>query len=241
MPRHTPPIPLPPIPRATNTLGAINPVWDSTLSPQSNPYVFNRLQMTMTPPWMFNEVGAVPIPNSLPPSRPRLRPPPIPRPAEPLPQPTTGNTLRQRYNLYLSEAAGSQSAARIKITPERVARAIEIRDNYQRARSTLESSPTQQSTLARQFVSHAVQNGMNVRKVKMPDGPRGSIYVDVEGVGIVRFSDHAAPLGFAGDERRMIGGYSRDLGRRHFPSVISVAPGDSSLDDAMRLISRPKV
>ena len=130
--------------------------------------------------------------------------------------------LRQKYAPYLREAAGGKDPARIKLTPERV----EIAKQLMRTESApIGTTPspyrsTEQARLAADFAAHARQVTDDVR-VKFPEGPRGSVYVRVGDNGTVRFSDHLPPI----ENGQVVGGYSRELGRRHHPATVDVSRG----------------
>lgn len=151
--------------------------------------------------------------------------------------------LRERYSSFLSAAAAtsrspSPDAQRVKLTPARMEAAKRsFGETLQRLR---ERKPvvTRHMKLAQTFVRRAVRMGKKP-KMKMPDGPLGSLYVRVGRGKTVRFADHAAPLGWRNElPKRMrdkvpavsgsnsdqvpVGGFSSKLGRRHGPAAVSV-------------------
>ena len=142
--------------------------------------------------------------------------------------------LRERYDSLLYQASGGKDPSRIKLTPERVEAAKGLLEQQMRNRQGfLGDQPYRQTTQMQQAISFAEQAkraGHDVA-LKTPDGPFGSIYVRVGDKGTVRFADHAQPTTPAGEPT---GGYSKTLGRRHYPATLSVSRGDSTFDDALR-------
>lgn len=139
--------------------------------------------------------------------------------------------LRQKYAPYLREASGGKDPARIKLTPERVAAAKEAMRTASgmypegRPNPPVGSLPspyrvTEQARLAADFAAQARQQLGDVR-VKFPEGPKGSVYVRVGDNGTVRFADHLPPI----ENGQIVGGYSKDLGRRHQPATVDVSRG----------------
>lgn len=137
--------------------------------------------------------------------------------------------LRERYATYLSAASGNKNPARIKLTPERVEAAKELMRTkfglYPEGRPAdpLGSQPspyraTKQAQQAAQFAAQARQAFDDVR-VKFPEGPNGSVYVRVGDGGTVRFADHPPPT----ENGQVVGGFSRNLGRRHQPATVDVS------------------
>jgi hypothetical protein len=159
--------------------------------------------------------------------------------------PYIGGNLRERYKTGLDYASGGKDVARIKITPQRVAKAKEYyarpynpewfasEDDFAAFTEAM-SRPTNSMAGARALAEEAVRNGEKVR-FRMPDGPRGSIYVRVGDKGTFRFSDHAQP----NESGKVVGGYSTSMGRRHHPATASVDPhSGTSLDDVMAMIRK---
>ena len=142
--------------------------------------------------------------------------------------------LRERYDSLLYQASGGKDPSRIKLTPERVDAAKGLLEQQIRNRQGfLGDNPYRQTTQMQQAISFAEQAkraGHDVA-LKTPDGPFGSIYVRVGDKGTVRFADHAQPTTPTGEPT---GGYSKTLGRRHYPATMSVSRGDSTLDEAMK-------
>lgn len=146
--------------------------------------------------------------------------------------------LRARYATYLREAAGGKDPMRIKLTPERVEAAKELYQNW-RANYGLGPEPafgttsspyrvTEQSNAAIDFAEAAKRAGQDVR-VKYPDGSHGSVYVRVGDEGTVRFADHYP----ATEGGKIVGGYSKTLGRRHHPATVDVSkPRYGNIDPA---------
>jgi len=144
--------------------------------------------------------------------------------------------LRQRYAPQLNEAVNwSKDIGRIKLTPERVEAA---KASLQR---TLESQPrfgegpspyrlTDQAQAAAEYAAAARRAGIEDTRVKFADGPYGSVYVRIGDHGTVRFADHPAPQEWVTNpltgqsELQAVGGFSRDLGRRHQPATVDTAP-----------------
>jgi hypothetical protein len=142
--------------------------------------------------------------------------------------------LRERYRSTLSDAADGKDPMRIKLTPERVEKAkaglkesIDTWHSYRTGENKW--GDTEQMRNAKAFAEEMVRRGEKV-SFKMPDGERGSIYVRVGKKGTVRFSDHPQPM--EGD--KIVGGYSKTLGRRHKPAQHSVAPKEATLEDVLR-------
>lgn len=141
------------------------------------------------------------------------------------------NGLRERYAAYLREASGGKDPARIKLTPERIEAAKELKrtgfGSYPEGRpiDPIGSLPspyraTEQARLATDFATQARQVANDVR-VKFPEGPSGSVYVRVGDNGTVRFADHLPPI----ENGQVVGGYSKELGRRHQPATVDVSRG----------------
>ncbi len=139
------------------------------------------------------------------------------------------NGLRERYAPYLSAASAGKDPARIKLTPQRVEAAKEAMRTgfglYPKGRPSMpigsQPSPyraTEQAQQAAQFAAQARRVVDDVR-VKFPEGPNGSVYVRVGDNGTVRFADHPPPM----ENGQVIGGYSRNLGRRHQPATVDVS------------------
>jgi len=145
-----------------------------------------------------------------------------------------GKGLRARYRWALLDAAAGKDPARIKLTPERIDAAKQsLKDsidrwNYWRGEGAPPATPQMQN--AQTFAGQMAQQGEDVR-FKMPNGPNGSLYVRVGDKGTVRFADHPQPT--VGGQA--VGGYSNELGRRHYPAQYSVSPGEMTLDDVLRI------
>lgn len=148
--------------------------------------------------------------------------------------------LRERYAAYLREASGGKDPARIKLTPERVEAAKELRrtgfGSYPEGFpiNPIGSGPspyraTEQARLAADFATQARQVTDDVR-IKFPEGPRGSVYVRVGDNGTARFADHLPPI----ENGQIVGGYSKALGRRHRPATVDASRGkyDDSINAA---------
>lgn len=147
--------------------------------------------------------------------------------------------LRQRYSGPLNEAVNyEKDVNRIKLTPSRVeaakdALASSIGRN-KRFRQALAQNPTEQMQQAQQFAKQMAGAGEDVR-FKIPNGDTGSLYVRVGDKGTVRFADHPQPTDWVGSELQTVGGYSKELGRRHYPATYSVSPKEMSLDDILNI------
>lgn len=130
--------------------------------------------------------------------------------------------LRDRYAPYLREASGGKDPSRIKLTPERVeiAKQLMKKDPAPIGVAPSPYRSTEQARLAADFASQARQVTDDIR-VKFPEGPHGSVYVRVGDNGTVRFADHLPPI----ENGQVVGGYSRDLGRRHHPATVDVSRG----------------
>lgn len=150
-----------------------------------------------------------------------------------------GKGLRGRYYWQLFNAAGGKDPMRIKLTPERVEAAKQALqdsiDTWNRYHDPANRMPYQPLQDAQTFANHMARQGENVR-FKIPDatGKGSSFYVRVGDNGTVRFSDHLQPE-VAG---QTVGGYSKELGRRHQPAQYSVAPGEMTLDDVLRIYGK---
>jgi hypothetical protein len=140
----------------------------------------------------------------------------------------SGGSLRDRYASILREVSGGKDHHRIRLTPDRIdaAKAVITREfdpsffgSREEYLDFLAASPTKQMVNATDFARTMLRAGEKVR-FKMPDGPMGSLYVRVGDKGSVRFSDHPQPYELGA----VVGGYSKDLGRRHMPSTYSVDP-----------------
>lgn len=149
--------------------------------------------------------------------------------------------LRDRYAPYLREASGGKDPARIKLTPERIEVAKEL---YRtglgffpegRPNPPIGSNPgtyrqTPQAQAAADYATQARRAGIDDVRVKFADGPSGSVYVRTGDRGTVRFADHAPPEGYftnpktGKEEFGVVGGYSSELGRRHYPAAVNVSP-----------------
>lgn len=151
------------------------------------------------------------------------------------------NGLRERYAAYLRAASGGKDPARIKLTPERIEAAKEAQRTglgmfpAGRPNPVLGSEPgtyrqTQQAQAAAEYAAAARQAGIDDVRVKFADGAGGSVYVRTGDHGTVRFADHAPPEGYytnpltGKEEFGVIGGYSPELGRRHYPATVNVSP-----------------
>lgn len=146
-------------------------------------------------------------------------------------------SLRDRYGSILYEASGRKAPNRIKLTDERMAKAAELLSQRQAIRTEFlgASAPaetTQQMRDAVAFARESVRAGHDTR-FKVPDGPYGSLYVRSDDK-TVRFSDHPQPT----EGGRVVGGYSKTLGRRHYPADVSVSPRESTLDDVLALLRK---
>lgn len=147
--------------------------------------------------------------------------------------------LRQRYRGPLSEAVNyEKDVNRIKLTPARVeaakdalASSIDRSKGFQQLRA---ENPTPQMQQAQQFAKQMAGTGEDVR-FKIPNGDTGSLYVRVGDKGTVRFADHPQPTDWIDGELKTVGGYSKDLGRRHYPAAYSVSPKEMSLDDILHI------
>lgn len=146
-------------------------------------------------------------------------------------------SLRDRYGNLLYEASGGKDPNRIKLTDDRIAKAKELLEERHENRTAYmgASAPTettQQMRDAVAFAQEAVRNGYDTR-LKVPDGPYGSLYVRA-GDNMVRFADHRQPT----EGGQVVGGYSKTLGRRHYPADASVSPTESTLDEVRALIRK---
>lgn len=161
------------------------------------------------------------------------------------------DNLRQRYERALSYASGGKDVAKIKLTPDRIAKAkryLQGKENsfgmgeaeIAEMREALKK-PTTQMKQASVFAETAARMGEKVR-FKMPDGPRGSLYVRVGDRGTIRFSDHAQPTDFVDGKRQVTGGFSSTLGRRHMPATLSVDPKSGvALEDALAWLAGDRI
>lgn len=150
--------------------------------------------------------------------------------------------LRQRYSLALSDASGGKDPMRIKLKPEVIDKAKKSYVEMSEMRKAVRAWPdTLQMQQAKEFAERMSRQGEDIR-FKMPDGPRGSIYVRVGDRGAVRFSDHMQPEGFVGtsSERQTVGGFSKALGRRHYPAPYSVSPHEMTLEDVLSVFKKDK-
>jgi hypothetical protein len=146
--------------------------------------------------------------------------------------------LRERYRSVLSEASGGKDVQRIKLTPERMSKAAELfktrfeRIGMENPAFGAGGSPyraTQQSRSAIDFAESAKRGGVDDVRVKYPDGPYGSVYVRVGDNGTARFADHLPAI----EGGNIVGGYSKTLGRRHYPATVDVSRGRySDIDPA---------
>jgi len=158
--------------------------------------------------------------------------------------------LRDRYAAYLREASGGKDPNRIKLTPERVDAAKELyrtglgywpegRPNIPVGSGPSPYRQTMQAQAAAEFAAQARRSGIDDVRVKFADGPMGSVYVRTGDHGTVRFADHAQPEGWfrnpktGQEEYGAVGGFSKELGRRHYPATVNVSPAskfDRTLD-----------
>jgi hypothetical protein len=137
--------------------------------------------------------------------------------------------LRERYSSALYAASDGKDPNRIKLTDERMERAAEhLRGLFDTRTEVQSAPPTVQLSNARAFASEAVKLGEDVR-LKLPEGPRGSVYVRVGRRGTVRFADHPQPK----DGKEVVGGFSKALGRRHYPATMSVDPAGEEYANAL--------
>lgn len=144
--------------------------------------------------------------------------------------------LRDRYWSELYGASGGKDVNRIKLTPKRVDDARQIFEDRIATRKEVFASDYVKKPLqdAKAFTERLRASGLNVR-LKMPDGPNGSIYVKVGDKGTIRFSDHAQPKDFVDGDFKTVGGYSKTLGRRHGAATHSVDPESGfTIEDAFR-------
>jgi hypothetical protein len=122
------------------------------------------------------------------------------------------------------------------LNDKRIKRAAEILEQRHKDRTEfLSADPkatTQQMRDAVAFAEKAIRQGQDI-KFKVPDGPYGSLYVKA-GDNTVRFADHPQPK----EGGKVVGGYSKTLGRRHYPADISVSPSESTLADVMALLRK---
>lgn len=144
-------------------------------------------------------------------------------------------SLRERYAYELYNASNGKDVNRINLTPERVQSAADqiIGRRDIKGRITNPYTFKAHSRDAIDFARAASRLGEKV-SVKYPDGPTGSVYVRVGDRGTVRFADHPAPTDASG---QVIGGFSKTMGRRHMPATMSVAPYDSSYEDALNWLA----
>lgn len=154
--------------------------------------------------------------------------------------------LRDRYSSALNFATDyKEDVQKIELTPETITKAKEylVREYdptlFGTAQEAVDfkefiNSPTKQMLDAQKFATAAKQAGEEV-KFKMPDGPRGSLYVRVGNKGTVRFSDHSQPMEYDASGKLVpVGGFSPTLGRRHGAATLSVDPSSGlSVDDAI--------
>lgn len=127
--------------------------------------------------------------------------------------------IADKYENLLCVTWGVRAPARCKITPARM----------EAAKAALASSLAQQSearqwadTAVRQYVRKMVARlhcaGFKVARVKVPDGPRGSHYIVLTDGRHIRVADHYS----ATEGSRIVGGFSRALGRRHHAATRSI-------------------
>ena len=165
------------------------------------------------------------------------------------------NGLRQRYAAYLSEAAGGKDPARIKLTPERIDVAKELMRTAfgmfpeGKPNPVMGSVPspyrqTEQAKAAADFAARARLAGIDDVRVKFADGPGGSVYVRTGDHGTVRFADHPPPTGWVVNpatgksELQTVGGYSKELGRRHMPATVDASSGTKPAYDFLAALLR---
>lgn len=145
------------------------------------------------------------------------------------------NGLRQRYAPQLNEAVNwSKDIGRIKLTPERIeaAKASLQRKLDNQPKFGEGSSPyrsTEQARAATKYAEAARIAGIDDTRVKFADGPYGSVYVRTGNHGTVRFADHPPPEEWVlnpltgRSELQVVGGFSRELGRRHQPATVDAS------------------
>jgi len=160
-------------------------------------------------------------------------------------------SLRKKYQMVLEAASGGKDPMRMKLTPERINLAKELMGeggayHWPQGRPpesmTFQGMGKQHGLDAIQFVKEARAKGIDAR-IKFPDGPTGSAYVKMPDGQTIRFADHAQPTEWVGSERKVVGGFSKTLGRRHHPADMSVDPGSGlTVDDIRRqfLPTQPK-
>lgn len=147
-----------------------------------------------------------------------------------------GKGLRARYLSALYEAAPGKDISRIKLTPERVEAAKRsLKDGIDTWHSVrARRQPSSQMQQAQDFARQMLRRGEDVRfKTPNGDGRGSSHYVRVGDKGTVRFSDHPQPY----EGSKLVGGFSKELGRRHFPAEYSVAPSEMTLDEVLSLFT----
>lgn len=151
-----------------------------------------------------------------------------------------GKGLRARYRTPLNHAVDwSKDINRIKLTPDRIEAAkAYMRDplaasygeDFAKARRGEKPAMPPHIDQAMEFARAMVRQGEKVR-FKVP-GDSSSRYVRVGDRGTVRFADHPQPIDHTG---AAVGGFSRELRRRHHPAAYSVSPQEQTLDEVLGL------
>lgn len=120
--------------------------------------------------------------------------------------------LADRYHWMLCEAWSVRAPARCRITPERVAAAkAALSDRIATRARFLGAGDTTVRKVVRRMVGKLRARGIEVARVKVPDGCLGSHYIVLADGRHIRIADHYATV----EAGKPLGGYSARLGHRH--------------------------